>query len=94
MILKIGGRDCEIDVSWGKFAKSTKRRTKADDDSNPELLIDDIWLYLRRNLLGLKPFIFKCRMRNRISLEELLAVDKIIASAITVEGREGGNSPT
>lgn len=95
MILKIGGKDFKGSVSYGKLKKSSKKREKAKkkgDENNPDLLIYDIWLCLDRKW-GVKPYIFKWRMVNKITPKEMEKAGYNIADEMSVEDREGKNLP-
>ncbi len=92
--LTIDGKDFEFNITWGRFEKSAKLREKQKDESeNVKFLIEDIWLYLERRFF-LKPFIFKCRLKNKIRLKEIGQADEKITAIITelLEGKEGKNS--
>jgi len=91
-IVKINEKEYKINISWGKFVKSTKNRDKRrDKKSNPELLIDDIWNFLIRNKFGFKPLLFKSRLRNKISIKELQEADGVVAKLLAMEDRKSGN---
>ncbi len=50
-----------------------------------------VWTYLNRRWYGLKPFVFKFRMKNAMTFEEFHESDAIISNEYKLEDKEGGN---
>lgn len=88
--IKIDNKDYKISVTWGKLKKASSKM-KSGEENNVGNLITQIWEYLDKGII-FKPFIFKWRLANKITLKELKQADKTIAAEVSMEDREGGNS--
>jgi len=92
--LTINGKEYKFNITWGRFEKSLKKREKQKDGTeNAKYLFEDIWLFLERGFL-FKPFIFKWRLKDRMSLMEVRNADLRIRKVMEEfsEDREGKNS--
>lgn len=87
--IKIAGKMYNVNCSIGRMEKATSVM-KEGDENNTSNLIDAIWIYLERKFI-FKPFLFKFRLKDKISIPEIVKVDKDLSSFMQVEDREGGN---
>ena len=96
-ILKIGGKDYKVGVNLILYQKLLKQQKPTEDMSNDkkaeiitENMVNNLWGTLQRRFI-FKPFLFKWRMKRKVTPRELLASDKKIGEMISVEDREQGN---
>lgn len=74
--IEIGGKEYEVTANYGHFRKLIKKHdifameswTMGEYD---QYVFDAIWMFLRRRWYGLKPFAFKWRLMNEITIPEL-----------------------
>lgn len=94
LIVEIGGKKYKLDVTFGKFTKLQRKFYDIEGNRINEedsYLIESIWLYLKPRWFGIKPFIFKRRLVDKIGINEIREIDLQLAKEIKVEDREGGN---
>jgi len=95
--VKINKKDFKIYMNWATYEKLLARKQPSENATTTEKadlmgrnMIDNLWSVLERKFI-FKPFIFKWRLKRKISPIELLKSDQIIGELITVEDRETGN---
>ena len=77
----IGGKEYKILPTYGHFRKLLKKHDLSNaeqwtlDESN-QFAVDSIWVFLKRKFI-FKPFIFKFRMSNSVTMKELADFQKI-----------------
>jgi len=96
LTVKIGGKDYDINPTYGAFEDIFKKYdlSKADQMSAEEsrqFSINILWACLKRGRFGIKPFGFKRRVKNNITMAELAKISGEIPKWITGEDREAGD---
>ena len=96
LTVKIGGREYEINPTYGAFEDIFKKYdlSKADEmsaEQSRQFSINILWACLKRGRFWLKPFVFKRRVKHNITMTELAQVSGQIPTWITGEDREAGD---
>lgn len=87
--IKINGKMYDVECSIGKIQKVTAL-TKDEEKWDIDDAIIALWVYLKRVFI-FKPFIFKWRLKNKITPSELARANSDLAKFMSVEDRDGGN---